>query len=289
MISSDILKKIKNLEIHTKKMVNGLLLGRGRSVAKGSGFEFDQIRDYQVGDDVRSIDWKSSARMNKVLIKQYREEKSKTILVLVDISGSSWYGAGERGKYEVISRVAGIISLMCSYRDDAVGLLLFGETVEAYIPPMKGRKHVHTLLETLFTVKPVNRKTDISAALDYVAQLKKKNMIVFLLSDFIVDDFKKSLALVKRQHDVIAISCLDERESVLPALGFLTIQDQETGQNLMLDLTRTGSPKVASFLKKRADDQQVIFRKVGIDLLALSPQQDNEQELVRFFRKRMMY
>lgn len=249
MISTDILKKIKNLEIHTKKMVNGFLIGQGRSVAKGSGFDFDQIRDYQAGDDVRSIDWKSSARMNKVLIKQYREEKNQTVLLLVDISESSWYGAGEQGKYEVLSRIAGIISLICSYRDDAVGLLLFGEAVEVYVPPMRGKKHVHALLETLFAVKPVKRKTNISAALDYVAQLKKKNMILFLVSDFIDNDFKKSLGFLARQHDVIAVSCLDERECALPALGFLTMQDQESGQSLMLDLSRGGSAKVLSFLK----------------------------------------
>lgn len=289
MISIDIVNKIKNLEIHTKKMVGGLLIGQGRSVAKGSGLEFDQIRDYQVGDDIRSIDWKSSARMNKMLVKQYREDKSQTVLVLVDISQSSWYGTSSMDKYEVISRIASIISLICSYRDDAVGLILFSETVEHYVPPMKGRKHIHAVLKTLFEAQAINKKTNICTALDYVAQLKKKNMIVFMLSDFIDNGFEKSLSLVARQHDVIAVSCLDKCENEMPALGFLTIQDQESGETLMLDLSRSGHSKIEGFLKKRVNDQHMIFKQLGVDSLTLSPQHDNDQELIKFFRKRMMY
>ena len=259
MVSPEIIKKIKNLEIHTRKMVSGLLLGQGRSVAKGSGFDFDQIREYQSGDDVRSIDWKSSARADKILIKQYREERNQTVLLAVDISASSWYGSGAQGKYDTLSNVAAMIALIASYHDDAVGLLLFADEVQTYIPPQKGKKHVHMLLETLFEIKPTKHQTDIKKALEHVAQLKKKHMAVFLLSDFIDHDFDQPLLPLARQHDVIAVSCLDQRETELPKCGFLTIQDQETGQEIMLNLSGAGHEKIGSFLTNRVTEQQKLF------------------------------
>ncbi len=287
MISPEIIKKIKNLEIHTRKMISGLLLGQGRSIAKGSGFDFDQIREYQSGDDVRSIDWKSSARMDKVLIKQYREERNQTILLLVDISASSWYGSGAQGKYDTLSHVAAMISLIASYHDDAVGLILFADEVQTYIPAQKGKKHVHMLLETLFAIKPAKRQTDIKKALEYVAQLKKKNMIVFLLSDFIDHDFTQPLQPLSKQHDVIAVSCLDQREIELPKCGFLTVQDQETGQEIMLNLAGSGHAKIGSFLTSRVVEQQKLFKRAGVRLLSLAAHQNNDHELIKFFRKRM--
>lgn len=289
MISPEITKKIKNLEIYTRKMVSGLLLGQGRSVSKGSGFDFDQIREYQSGDDVRSIDWKSSARMDKMLIKQYREERNQTVLLVVDISGSSWYGSGANGKFDILSHVAAMVAFIASYHDDAVGLLLFADDVQTYIPAQKGKKHVHMLLETLFAVQPSKKGTNIKSALEYIAQLKKKNMVIFLLSDFIDHDFAQVLTSLSRQHDVVAVSCLDRRETELPKCGFLTVQDQETGQQVMLNLAGNAHKKISSFLTNRVQDQQMLFKRTGVRLLSLAAHQNNDHELIKFFRKRVAH
>jgi uncharacterized protein (DUF58 family) len=289
MISSQALKKIKQLEITTRRLLSGTLAGDSRSAVKGSGLEFDQIREYQLGDDVRFIDWQSSARMNKLLVKQYIEERNRTILLAVDISGSVSYGSGDDVKRDVLAQIAGIITLVADYGKDNVGLVLFSDFIELCIPPAKGRQHARKILEALFTYVPSRKETDLDKALSFLAQLKRKDTLLFLISDFIVGNFEKRLAGLAKRYETVAIRCLDKNEKKFPAVGFLTLQDYETSQMVMLDARRTGAWDINLFLEERRLEQDGIFKKYGVDLLTLENNEHFMGDLIRFFRRRMRY
>jgi uncharacterized protein (DUF58 family) len=288
MVSKDIAKRVRQIEIHTKRLLSGSLVGQSSSAVKGSGFEFDQIREYQQGDDVRFIDWKSSARMDKLMIRQYIEERNRSILLLVDISGSSFFGSGSRLKFEVIAELAAVIALAGEYAKDHVGLLLFSDQVELFIPPNCGQRHIHHLLEELFSYKPKHVKTSITVALEHVAKLHIKNAIVFLISDFISASFKRALNVVARKHDVIAVRCLDKNELAMPAVGFLTVVDDETGDETVIDV-RSATSAVNHYCHERLYEQNRNFSLCGVDLLDIKSTQPYIHDMVKFFKKRMLY
>ena len=289
MIHPEALKKIKQLEIATKRLLSGTLIGDDRSAVKGSGLEFDQIREYQLGDDVRFIDWNSSARMNKVLVKQYIEERNRTILLAVDVSGSQFYASDEHIKRDVLANIAGIITLVADYGKDNVGLILFSNEIELCIPPGKGKKHTKIVLESLFTHTPKQALTDINAPLTHIARLKRKDTLLFLISDFIVDNFEHRLAGIVKNYDVVAIRCLDKNEQQFPQVGFLTVQDFETGESVLLDARKKGSADINQFLESRRISQDRIFKKYGIDSLTLANNKHFMGDLIRFFARRMRY
>lgn len=289
MISQDVLKKIKQLEITTKRLLSGTLTGDSRSAIKGEGLEFDQIREYQSGDDVRFIDWNSSARMNKMLVKQYIEERNRTVLLAVDISGSEFYASDEHLKHEVLANIAGFIALVAQYGKDAVGLVLFSDEVELYIAPGNGNKHVKKILEALFSYKPKSMKTDLNVPLVYIATLKRKDCIVFLISDFIANDFEKNLAGITKQYELVAIRCLDKNELQFPRVGFLEMHDFETSESALIDTRDNNAHAINEFFKERVKEQDGMFKKYGIDLLMISNNQHFMGDLMRFFRRRMRY
>lgn len=289
MINPEALKKIKQLEITTKRLLSGTLMGDDRSAVKGSGLEFDQIREYQLGDDVRFIDWNSSARMNKVLVKQYIEERNRTILLAVDISSSELYASDEHLKRDVLASIAGIITLVADYGKDRVGLILFSDEIELCIPPGKGKKHARIILESLFTHSPKKVLTDLNIPLAHIAQLKRKDTLLFLISDFIVDNFEQRLAGIIKNYDVVAIRCLDKNEQQFPEVGFLTVQDFETGQSVLIDARKKGLTNINNFLESRRITQDKIFKKYGIDSLTLANNQSFMGDLIRFFARRMRY
>lgn len=289
MINPEALKKIKQLEIATRRLLSGALVGDDRSAVKGSGLEFDQIREYQVGDDVRFIDWNSSARMNKVLVKQYIEERNRTILLAVDVSGSELYASDEHLKRDVLANIAGIITLVAHYGKDNVGLLLFSNEIELCIAPGMGKQHTRKVLEALFSYTPKHAHTDLNVPLNHIAQMKRKDTLLFLISDFIVDDFEKRLAGIIKNYDVVAIRCLDKNEQQFPAVGFLTVQDYETGESVLIDARKKGSADINQFLEQRRLHQDGIFKKYGIDSLTLANNQHFMGDLIRFFRRRMRY
>jgi uncharacterized protein (DUF58 family) len=288
MVSKDIAKRVRQIEIHTKRLLSGSLVGQSSSAVKGSGFEFDQIREYQQGDDVRFIDWKSSARMDKLMIRQYIEERNRSIVLLVDISGSSFFGSGSKLKYEVIAELAAVIALAGEYAKDHVGLLLFSDQVELFIPPNCGQRHIHHLLEQLFSYQPKHTKTSITVALEHVAKLHIKNAIVFLISDFISPSFKRALNVVARKHDVIAVRCLDKNELAMPSVGFLTVVDDETGDETVIDV-RSAKSAVNQYCHERLYEQNRIFSTCGVDLLDIKSTQPYIHDMVKFFKKRMLY
>lgn len=290
LISPEIASKIKQLEIFTRRLLNGILVGDSRSAIKGTGFEFDQIREYSFGDDIRFIDWKASARNDKLLVKQYIEERSRTIFLVVDVSQSSIFGSGEQSKNSRIVELASVLALVAQHGKDRVGLLMFSDKVEAYIPPGNSLQHVHHIMQTLLSFKPKQSKTDISKALQHLLSIKKSDAIVFLISDFIDDALDTYLAQAARKYDLIAVRCLDANEKMIPPVGFITVEDLETGELVELDLRNRRSGDVRKFLAARLEQQNKLLRRSGADLFEVGLERnDYLSEMINFFRRRMQY
>lgn len=284
--SSDVARVIKQIEITTRRLLSGSLVGDSRSALKGSGLEFDQIREYQQGDDVRFVDWRATARAGKLLVKQYIEERNRTVLVAVDCSASLTFASGEMSKQELMAQVASVLALTADYGKDQVGLLLFTDEVECFIPPARGRHHVRAVMEALFSHKPLSKKTRLAAAVEKISQLKRSDVIVFLLSDFIDDACEKELALLAHRFEVVAVRCRDMRECAMPVCGLLPFCDSETGGKVLAD---TRDAKFNSALIERDEAVKRLLRKLRIDSLDLSPSDDFWQDLITFFRRRMRY
>jgi len=290
LISPEIASKIKQLEIFTRRLLNGSLVGDSRSAVKGSGFEFDQIRGYAFGDDIRFIDWKASARSDKLLVKQYIEERSRTVFLVVDVSLSSIFGSGLHNKNSRIIELASVLALVAQHGKDHVGLVLFSDEIEQYIPAGSSLHHIHRIIEQMLSFKPKQSKTDISRALQHLLSLKKSDAIVFLISDFIDDRLDTYLAQVSRKYDLIAVRCLDANEKAIPSVGFITVEDLETGELIDLDLRHKRDNNVRKFLMSRIEEQNKLLRRCGVDLFEVSPERtDYLSEMVKFFRRRMMY
>jgi uncharacterized protein (DUF58 family) len=288
MIRTEILKRIRQIELHTKRIMRGTLFGQSSSAVKGSGFEFDQIREYQPGDDVRFIDWKSSAKTGKIMTRQYIEERSRTTVIAVDISSSIFYGSDEQ-KYAVVREIAAVLALLSEYAKDRVGLMLFSNQVDLFIPPSRGQAHIQHIMHTLFEIEPKSDvTTSLDVAFDYLARLKLKQAMLFFVSDFIAPTHERSLGLVAKKFDTIAIRCLDPYEVELPSVGFIPVVDQETGQQAVLD-ARTGRSRVQTFLQARLAQQNSVFNKHGIDLFEVRSNRPYVQDMVSFFKKRMLY
>ena len=289
MLSSEIKKKIKQIEIHTRRLLRGSLVGDNRSAIKGSGLDFDQIREYQMGDDVRFIDWNSSARMDKLLVKQYIEERSRTVILVVDVSASGLFASSECFKQEKMAQIASVLALVADSGNDHVSLLLFSDEVELFVPPAKGRHHVYAIMEHLFSHKQHHKTTRVASALEYLARLSRKDAVVFLISDFLDEGFEKSLAITAKKYDLIAIRCLDPNECALPSVGFITVEDSETGECITLDTRRSRRNGLPAFLANRITKQDTLFKKYGIDYLDIKNNRPFIGEIVRFFRRRMRY
>ena len=215
MVPSDF-ALIRNLEIKTRKQISGPLLGEARSVVKGSGFEFHQLRDYVQGDDIRYIDWKASARSSKMLVRQYLEDRNRTVYLAVDISASTEYGTTKTHKSDLIKQLAAVLAFVSLHRKDSVGLILFTDEIEKIIPPRNSRAHVFSLVQTLFSFKPKSKRTNLAAPLNYLARLRGQKAIVCFISDFMAPVDSSLLAMVERRHDMLLFRCLDEREIDFP-------------------------------------------------------------------------
>jgi len=288
-VTPTLLKTIKQIEITTRRMLNGSLVGDSRSALKGSGLEFDQIREYQQGDDVRFVDWRASARADKLLVKQYIEERNRTVLIAVDCSASSLYGSTELLRYERMAQIASVIALAADYGKDQTALLLFTDEVEVFVPAGKGHNHVRRLMEELFTHKPRSVKTRLGSAIEHAAKLKRSDTIVFLISDFIDDSYEREMASLARRYDVVAVHCRDARERFFASCGFVTVRDSESGQEACFDTSGSQGVILNSFLSKRDEAVKSLFKKLRIDSLELSSDEDFWRPLITFFRRRMSY
>lgn len=284
MISSSDFALIRNLEITTKKQISGPLLGDARSNVKGAGFEFHQLRDYVQGDDIRYIDWKASARSNKMLVRQYLEDRNRTVYLVVDISASTRYGTQKIHKNDLMKQLAAILAFVSLHRKDAVGLILFSQDIEKIIPPRNSRAHVFSLVQTLFSHTPRFTQTNLAAPLNYVARLRSQKALVCFISDFMADCDATLLSMVGRRHDTLIFRCLDERETDFPDVGTLLMEDSETGKTIEVE---GSAGEISGLLDLWHRHQKEQFNAAKIDSLDLIAGKPYSGDLVRFLRTRI--
>lgn len=286
-MQDDIRKKIKKITIFTKRLMQSSLAGDYLSAFKGTGLEFDQLREYYVGDDIRFIDWKSSAKMNKMMVKQFIEERDRTVILAIDISASSRYSSNHELRSQTIAQIATAISCIATQNKDKVGALFFSDRIEKWIKPSRSKTHYAMIIESLFSLQPQGKKTVFQEALRFLLSLKQRNAIVFMISDWI-DEFRsysRFLKIARFKFDFIAVRLLDKREKTLPSFGLLELQDEETGESVLLD-TRT-KQNVDSFLYTRALNQQKVLARYKIDLLDLMVGEPFVNSMIKFFHQRI--
>lgn len=286
--SNNLQQKIKQINIFTKRLMRSSLVGDYLSAFKGTGLEFDQIREYQLGDDIRFINWNCSAKMNKLMIKHLIEERDRTIILAIDISGSSIFSSKQELKKEQINQVAASLAFIANNNKDRVGALFFTDKIEKWIPPSHGNAHVGKIIDALFALKPKSKGTDINEALKFLVRLKKRNYIVFMLSDWIENtaSYSKILKVVSCEYDFIGIRFLDDCEKNLPDVGLLDIKDMESGKILTIDTRKQKDNSLRTILSSRLIEQKKLFEKYKIDLLDLSVGQPFINPMINFFKQR---
>jgi len=286
-IPKEILKKVRHIEIRTNRLVDSALGGQYHSAFRGLGMEFEEVREYQPGDEIRTIDWNVTARTGTPYVKRYREERELTVMTLVDVSPSERFSSGVQEKAELAAEFSAMIAFSAIRNGDKVGTVLFTDQVEKYIPPKKGKKHVLRLIEEILEFRPASRGTNIEEALRFLAKVLKRRATVFLISDFIAQDFEKALAAVRGKHDVIAVRTSDPREVSLPNVGLIALEDAETGEVVVVD---SRSQRVREMFQSRAATERArqdeLLRSLKIDELEITTGKPYIKELSNFFRMR---
>lgn len=287
MIGKDLLKKLRKIEIRTARLANDQLAGSYHSVFKGRGMAFAEVRQYQPGDDVRFIDWNVSARMNDVYVKVFTEEREMTVMLLVDLSASERFGSVSRPKLETVAEVSALLAFSAIKNNDRVGLLLFTDRVERFVPPKKGRGHVMRVVTEILNAQPQGSGTDLRAALDYLGGVTKRRAVAFLVSDFIAGQYEHSLRVAGKRHDLIPIQVTDPREQELPDVGLALVEDLETGQVVEVD---TADPRVreayAHGVAKQRAQREHLFRKLRMDHVTVETHRSYVKPLAELFRMR---
>jgi uncharacterized protein (DUF58 family) len=283
----EVLKEVRRIQIVAKKQVNDLLAGEYLSAFQGRGMEFNTVREYVPGDEIRSIDWNVTARTGSPYVKTLCEEREMTVLLVVDVSASGAFGSQRLSKMETAVEVAAVLMFTALKNNDKVGLLFFADDVIKYIPPRKGRANVLRLIRELLATEPVKAATDITKALEFLGRVQRRKCVLFLMSDFLGPDCSRALAIANQRHDCVAVSLADPRETTLPDVGFLTLRDAETDELLELD---TRHPRVRALFAKAADDRERKLtgwlRRANVDRLTIQTDQPYAQSLQRFFRAR---
>jgi uncharacterized protein (DUF58 family) len=287
MISKEILQKVKHIEIRTSRLVNEALGGEYHSVFKGRGMEFDEVREYQYGDDIRSVDWNVSARQGRLYVKRYVEERELTVMLMVDLSASKDFGSVGRMKNELAAELASLLAFSAIKNNDRVGALIFTETVEKYIPPKKGRKHVLRVVREVLAYEPIGHKTSIATAVKYLDNVLTKKSVVFLISDFVDEGYEKSLRVANQRHDLIAFPISDPRESALPDAGILQLLDPETGEIIRVDTSlRQVRKRYEKLWTEQVEVRNRIFRRNRIEFVDIATHKPYDIPLIKFFRQR---
>ncbi len=285
---AEILKRIKRIEIKTRNMVEEVFTGEYHSLFKGQGLEFSEVREYQAGDSYRDIDWNVSARFGHPYIKKFKETRELNVLFIVDLSASNQFGTKGQIKSEFIAEITAVLSFSALSNQDKVGLLLFTDKIEKYLPPRKGRKYTLQILRDILYHEPQGRGTDLANALSYTARLLKKRTIVFIVSDFLAHNYQKPMELLSNKHDVIALQIVDPSERDLPSGGLLRIYNPETGDNEIIDLSdKKLSYQYKKFIQVEQEQMDKKMSKAGIDLLSLKTDEPYVAELQKFFKKRI--
>ena len=286
-IPPELLRTIRRIEIRCRRLVNSLFLGEYHAVFRGRGMEFSEVREYQLGDDVRTIDWNVTARMGAPYVKKFVEERELTVMLVVDVSGSAAFGSGGQSKREVAAEVGALLAPAAVRSNDRVGLLAFTDRVERYVPPRKGTRHVLRVIRELLYLQPAGRRTCIGAAVDFLEGVLHRRSVIFLLSDFQDRGYDAPLRVLARRHDVTAIVVHDAREFALPPVGLVEVEDAETGERRLIDTTH---PRVRALYAARAAAQQEERRRLlaamSIDQVELSTGASYVEPLVAYFRRR---
>jgi uncharacterized protein (DUF58 family) len=284
---AEILRKVQRIQIVANRTVNDLFAGQYKSVFRGRGMEFDRVRQYQPGDDIRTIDWNVTARTGDCFIKLFAEERELTVLFLVDVSASGLFGSTHQSKLDLVVEVAALLMFSALKNNDKVGLIRFCDEVVDYLPPRKGKSHVLHLIRQLIDTRPVMRETDVAAALEYLSRVQKRRAVVFLISDFLGPSARHSLAIANQRHDLTAITVSDPREHELPDVGFIALRDAETGEVVEVDTRHPAVRRMFSQqMRVRHEALADELRKVGVDQLPIDTQADFLASLRRFFRMR---
>ena len=289
MIPREVLKKVRRVEVRTKGLVQDVFGGQYHSAFKGRGIEFSEVRPYQMGDDVRTIDWNVSARMGEPFVKVFHEEREQTLLLAVDVSGSNDFGSASRSKRDAAAEIGAVLGFSAVRNADKVGLLLFSDQVERFVPPKKGRRHVLRLLRDVFVHEPESRGTDLAFALDHAARMLKRRAIVLLISDFLDRPlaFGHALRACAARHDVVAVHLTDPREEALPNAGLVTLRDAETGRAVLVD---TGSRRARALYAHAAEERRErlarAFASARVDVVEARVDEDVVAPLAAFFRRR---
>jgi uncharacterized protein (DUF58 family) len=286
-VPPEILRQVKLLELRTRGLVNSLFSGEYRSVFKGQGMEFSEVREYQSGDEVRSIDWNVTARMRKPYVKRYIEERELTVLLCVDLSGSERFGTRRRFKSELASELAAVLAMSAIRNNDRVGAVLFTDRIEHVVPPRKGRRHALRLMRDLLAFEPVGSGTDIASALEYTGRMLPHKSIIFIVSDFQAPDLEHPLKLLAQRHDVVAVTVDDPSEQVLPDLGLARFIDPETGQTLDVNTSaRVVRARFAAAVDAELSARRHLLRRLAIDEIPIHTDGGVVDPLIRFFRAR---
>ncbi len=287
MIPKELAKKIRYIQIYTSKAVNDSLAGEYESVFKGRGMEFDEVREYQVGDEIRTIDWNVTARTGEPYVKLFVEERELTVIFLVDLSASGFFGSTRQIKNEVAAEVCALLAFSAIKNNDKVGLILFTDHIEMFIPPAKGTTHVLRLIRELLHFTPKQAQTDISVGIEYLGRVTNKKSVVFLISDFQGEGYEKQMRVLGKRHDLIAVSITDPREVKMPSVGLIQLEDAETGELVIID---TGSKGVRNQYEKLGSERQgrlrELFRSMDVDHIEIYTGKDYVFDLVKFFRTR---
>ncbi len=287
METTELLKKVRKIEIKTRGLSRQIFSGQYHSAFKGRGMAFTEVREYHYGDDIRSIDWNVTARFSHPYVKVFEEEREMTVILLVDVSGSNEFGATGRVKEEVITEIAAVLSFSAISNNDKVGVIFFSDQVEKFIPPKKGTQHILRIIRELIDFRPAHRATDIAFALKYLRQVIKKRSVAFLISDFHDKAFDEALRIVSRKHDVVCLRVLDERELEIPRLGLMKFRDAETGLDYWID---TSGKALHAQIKKKVQGHEAYlkesFSRAGVDQVLIRTDRDYVPPLVKLFTRR---
>lgn len=285
-IPRELLKKIRKIEIYTSRLVNNQLAGQYHSVFKGRGMAFSEVRQYSPGDDVRAIDWNVSARMNDVFVKLFTEERDRTVNLLIDMSASGLFGSSIQAKREVAAEIAALVAFSAIKNDDRVGLIVFTDKVELYVPPKKGKKHVLRVVREILTFQPQSPRTNLGVALDYLGKVGRRKSVAFLVSDFVAYGWERQLQIANKRHDVVPVVITDPMEEKLPSVGLVTFEDVETGEVVEFD---SSGPEAAMFhdamVRQRVNREQAL-RRLKMDFVNVRTNKPYVDALVQFFRAR---
>jgi uncharacterized protein (DUF58 family) len=288
METSDILKRVRQIEIKTRGLSNNIFAGQYHSAFKGKGMSFSEVREYQYGDDVRDIDWNVTARQNKPYIKVFEEERELTVMLLIDVSNSLDFGTVKQMKKDMVTEIAATLAFSAIQNNDKIGVIFFSDRIEKFIPPKKGRKHILYIIRELLDFEPESKRTNIKMAVEYLTNVIKKRCTTFMLSDFIDDnDYRNALTIANRKHDIVAIQVYDRRLSELPDVGLMKVRDAETGHEQWID---TSSAKLRNahhaWWKQRQDALNETFTKCNVDSVSVRTDQDYVKSLLNLFAKR---